>query len=785
VRVSTTNALGFVSTTIFDQADRAVAMVDALGNTTTTVFDAGSLVVAQVDPLGNAVTSIVDSDSRLVATVDPLGNRTSFGFDADSRQVSVTDALGSISTTIFDSDSRVLASISANGFATTQVYDAVGQRLAIIDARGNRTSVTWDGDGRQTGSSDALGNLMTYQFDAASRRVLRIDGRGLLTSYVYDADSRLTGQQYQDGTRATMTYDANSRRKVLNDWTGLYTSAYDPDGRLSSVVNPAAISITYNYDAVGQRATMAEPTGTFTYVYDPAGRISNLTNPEGQVTSWSYDNASRVTAQLLANGVRVSNTYDNADHLLLLANLAPGGTTLSSFAYTYNPVGNRTQLVEVDGSVVTWTYDPTYQLTNEQRSGASSYNITYAYDAVGNRTLLVNNGAPTTYAYNSANEVATSQASAGVTTYTFDGDGNLLTAVAPGSQLTTNTWDGENRLTKVALPSGIVDTFTYNGDGQRVQKQDSTGTTNHVWDGQNILLETNASNIIQVVCTLEPVRYGNLISQSRQGADSFYLFNGLGSTIQLSNNIGEATDEFLFDSFGNTLFTTGSTSNAFRFVGRFGYYYDADPAKYQLRAREYDPGSARFMAGDPLGHGSWEVNLYWYAANNPIASIDPSGALVTYWLPTPRRDPKNDPRYQGGFKLCQRDILGDDVWTYLENQGGGAHTYIQFGPVDASGNPLPGTTGYGWAGATGQEQAFRPNSCVALCRSSGNLLYGFGAGKPGTQATDSEILDCLKNTKGGKPYSFYWYNCAWWAKSRAIPSCGLGYCPAPWYIIFA
>ena len=94
--------------------------------------------------------------------------------------------------------------------------------------------------------------------------------------------------------------------------------------------------------------------------------------------------------------------------------------------------------------------------------------------------------------------------------------------------MTTNTWDVENKLTLVALPSGIVNTFTYNGDGLRVQKQDSTGTTNHVWDGQNILLETNASNIIQVVYTLEPLLYGNLISQMRSGTASFYLFDGLG-----------------------------------------------------------------------------------------------------------------------------------------------------------------------------------------------------------------------------------------------------------------
>ena len=180
---------------------------------------------------------------------------------------------------------------------------------------------------------------------------------------------------------------------------------------------------------------MAQPTGAFTYVFDQAGPDQHLTNPEGQVTSWSYDAASRVTAQLLANGVRVSNTYDNADRLLLLANLTSTGTTLSSFNYAYNAVGYRTRVMEVDGSVVTWSYDPTYQLTNEQRSGANSYNITYTYDAVGNRTLMVNSAAPTTYTYNAANEMATSQTSAGTTTYTFDGDGNLLTSLAAGQPI--------------------------------------------------------------------------------------------------------------------------------------------------------------------------------------------------------------------------------------------------------------------------------------------------------------------------------------------------------------
>ena len=219
---------------------------------------------------------------------------------------------------------------------------------------------------------------------------------------------------------------------MLNDWTGIYTSTYDQNGRLSGVVNPAGLAITYSYDAASRRAEMDQPTGIFTYVHDPAGRISILTNPEGQTTSWSYDAASQVKAIFLANSTQASYTYDNASQTLLLANLTTGGSTLSSFNYKYDGAGNRLRVLEVDGSLVTWTYDPTYQLTNESRSGANSYNITYSYDPVGNQTLMSSSGTPTTYTYNAASQMATSQTSAGLTTSTYDGSGNLLTSLAPG-----------------------------------------------------------------------------------------------------------------------------------------------------------------------------------------------------------------------------------------------------------------------------------------------------------------------------------------------------------------
>ncbi len=165
-------------------------------------------------------------------------------------------------------------------------------------------------------------------------------------------------------------------------------------------------------------------------------------------------------------------------------------------------------MVEVTGNRVTWTYDSTYQLTNEQRSGSNAYNITYTYDRVCNRLVLINGGIRTTSTYDAANELTKTQVVAGTTTITYDANGNMLLSRDPSNNRTSYTWDFENRMTQVALPAAIVDTFTYNGDGQRVAKQDSTGTTKHLWDGQNIVLEADGSNAIEVVYTLEAARTG-------------------------------------------------------------------------------------------------------------------------------------------------------------------------------------------------------------------------------------------------------------------------------------
>jgi RHS repeat-associated protein len=397
------------------------------------------------------------------------------------------------------------------------------------------------------------------------------------------------------------------------------------------MTTPANQRVSYTFDLAGQRSLMIEPGGgRFSYTFDNNGRISRLLNPQGLPTTWAYDNADRVTAKYLANGMRASMTWDDADRLQHLANMKSDGTTTSSFDYAFDKADNRLRVVEASGVRVSWAYDKTYQLLHEQRSGSNNYNVTYTFDPAGNRQVKIDGGVRTTYTVDAANQLLTQKDNTGTTTYTWDNSGNQVTQMVPSGARTTFGWDFENRQSRVLLPAGVPNTMLYNGDGLRVQKQDSAGTTKFIWDEQNILEEANQNDLIQVVYTLEPATYGNLLSQFRGGGSQFFLFDGLGSTDRLADSTGNITDREIVRASGVIQITTGNSVYPFKFVGKEGYYFDPDLVKYSVRARIFDPLTCRFESNDPMMFAAGDSNLYCYVLNNPTNNTDPSGLKIEF-----------------------------------------------------------------------------------------------------------------------------------------------------------
>ena len=85
---------------------------------------------------------------------------------------------------------------------------------------------------------------------------------------------------------------------------------------------------------------------------------------------------------------------------------------------------------------------------------------------------------------------------------------------------------------------------SYDGDGLRRQKVTAAGTTKFIWDGQDVLLETDVSNNTQVTYTQTPDIYGNLVSQRRSTTSKYYHFDALGSTLALTGSDETVTDTY-------------------------------------------------------------------------------------------------------------------------------------------------------------------------------------------------------------------------------------------------
>ncbi len=219
---------------------------------------------------------------------------------------------------------------------------------------------------------------------------------------------------------------------------------------------------------------------------------------------------------------------------------------------------------------------------------------------------------------------------------------------------TTLAWDYENRLTAVALPAGARNTFLYDADGRRVRKEDSAGTSKFLWDREVVLLETDGSDVTQVVYTLEPVGYGNLLSQ-RRAATRFYHFDGVGSTDRLTDSSAVVTDTQIYEAFGSLKAGTGSTVNPYRFVGQTGYQSNADIPQLYLRERYYDPRLIRFIGPDFLY--AENGNPYLYVFNRPVIFIDPSGLQLREVIEKGKEAAKAAPAVATGAAIVGAPVI--------------------------------------------------------------------------------------------------------------------------------
>jgi YD repeat-containing protein len=192
-----------------------------------------------------------------------------------------------------------------------------------------------------------------------------------------------------------------------------------------------------------------------------------------RTTSYAYDLNGNVVVKSLSNGLEEKRTHDARNRVLTLNNGPSGGGLIADYAYTYDAVGNVTQIAEtygtggLSGRTITNGYDGTYRLTSEAiaTTGSGTVSTAYAYDKGNNRT----------------SRTVTGGSSPGTTTYTMGsivgagGANQLLSSSGPGGAAVSFTYDGNgNRKTRTA--GGVSDAYSYDYEDRLVGLDYRTGS---------------------------------------------------------------------------------------------------------------------------------------------------------------------------------------------------------------------------------------------------------------------------------------------------------------------
>ncbi len=611
-----------------DSNGNLTSVTSPLGNDVTAGYDTAGRPTTIVDPRGNVSgatpsdytwTIAYDAAGHRTSVTDPLSHATTYAYDDAGRLTSVTDANSHATSYGYDNADR-LTSVTAPGSAVTSYgYDAVGNMSSRTDANSHETDYAYDSSNRLTSTTSPTSKVWAYTYDADGNISQETLPSTDTITYTRDAIDRMTGIDYSDSTPdVTYSYDANGNRTQMTDGPGTANYTYDALNRLTQATR-GSNSFSYTYDNASNLAQRTLPDSrTVAYSYNDDELLSSAT-ADSATTSYSYDAAGNLTsiAYPSGNGYTETRTYNHAGRLTNVSN--SNGTVLSSFAYTYDAVGNPTEVDLNGGGVNSYTYNNRNWLTSVcfQTScpNSSDPKISWTYDAVGNRLTEVRSGTTTNYSYNNADQLTSAS-------YTYNSNGDQT---SNGSR--SYSWNLADHITSTTL-SGTTTAYAYDGDGNLLQATTGSNTTNYYWDTNApvplLSLETNGSGT-----ALRSYTWGAGLTGMKAGSsDYYYLPDGIGSTANLTSSSGATEWTYSYEPFGSSHTTTKNDSSAPDNPIQFNSQYnDPQTGLYDLRARNYDPTIGGFLSVDPLPttFNKGTMSTYTYAINDPTTFEDPTG----------------------------------------------------------------------------------------------------------------------------------------------------------------
>ncbi len=603
----------------FDNKGRPISTENSHGHRAIKTYDGQGNIIKTTDVLGNSIVFNYDANSNLVKITDALGKNIVFTYDDKDRLINTTNPLGHSIKLTYNESHHVTSDMDPLGNNTISAYFENGLKRDYTDPLGVNTSLNYDLYGNLATEIIAPNPPISYEHDSIGNLTRLTDQAGASTTFEYDPRRLLTKMIDPNNQSVVYTYDDAGRLETRTDRNGDTISyTHTPNGLVENITLSDASSISFSYDKNNNILAMTDAMGSTQYIHNTLSQLTSVTDPHGFLVSYAYDAAGNLTKLTYPGGKSVHYAYNAKNQLITVTNWLGQIAT-----YTYDAAGRKTSLENFNGTLTTYSYDEADRLTgiNNRKSGGdviASYQFTL--DASGKRTnVTVNQPLDQVFASNvvhyTHNSTKNRLLSANEKNYRYDQEGQLI-----GAGNTSFTFDVQGRIAAIEGDQSIR--YSYDGADRRLQRIVDGHITRYIYDvSGNLLAEADKNNKI--------TRYyihslGLLAAVTPYSAVYSYHYDGTGNTVSITDDKQDVINQYAYTPFGTLAGQAEQFEQPFKMVGKYGVM--AEPNDYYyMRARYYDPKSARFISQDPIGFDAGDVNLYAYVGNNPIDRIDPEG----------------------------------------------------------------------------------------------------------------------------------------------------------------
>jgi YD repeat-containing protein len=597
---------------------------------------------------------------------------------------------------------RLLRVNDRDGNQLTYTYGANGRVTQITDASGRAYTVSYDPFNRLSRVTDFTGRYVEYTYvDTISGKIATFrDVRGGLTRYTYSlgTNNLQTVIDPRGNTALTLSYTVTVTGtvavKALTLAVGRATGGRTCNGIVNTTVFTYCFTYTQLPSSAGFRTVVDGPENSAisSVDFDNAGRAAAITDGQGNRRTTAYANIAESTNYAksalptvrksplgvagsyqteigynlthgLAESVKnpeleTSTTGWNIDPVNNLFTPATVTTALNNTSgLGYTPTGRPTRITAAQqfaqggangpstrlnwtGGLLTSVTDPLNRaitLTRDTHGNLTEtsdprnplWKTIRAYDALG-RVITVTDarGGITRYTYDAAgNVLTTTQELPGlpsiVNTHTYDANGNLATHLDPRGTLTTYTYDIGNRLTSISrVVSGVSTTRTLGYDNaSRVTSvtNENNNTSTRIFDAAG-RVSTEALPLSRTTQYAYDADSRLKTVTDPEGRTTTYEYDKVGRVTSVTNTLG-LTQRYQYNPEGRLAAFTDARGNTTRYgYDRNGNLTTVTDANNVISTAAYDDANRMTSRTDPRG----KTTRYEYDfAGNLTAEIDP------------------------------------------------------------------------------------------------------------------------------------------------------------------